>query len=241
MNQRRNSESEPSPDKGEFSQAMGRLEKAVAELVTVTTGQLSNRATSVIEETTRRLEMELKLKKATEDDPDAAEEYDRRHKRHRSRHWFRDDFEGRYGQLYIDNQDEKIAGVCAAFARYFGVETWIVRMLALTGLIFMPGIVFPGYWIAYFIIEKRHSNQPAKRRRGFRRQKETSMQPAEPEKRSRNRNVRDGDDSTRVLRHLNTDLTQAELRLRRMESFVTSDKYELHKELNRIEQEGKPA
>jgi hypothetical protein len=42
----------------------------------------------------------------------------------------------------------------------------------------------------------------------------------------------------RSLRHTAADLTQVELRLRRLESFVTSGRYELHKELNKIEREG---
>lgn len=40
------------------------------------------------------------------------------------------------------------------------------------------------------------------------------------------------------LRRITTDMTQAELRLRRMESFVTSDRYELHKELAKMERDG---
>ncbi len=42
----------------------------------------------------------------------------------------------------------------------------------------------------------------------------------------------------RNLRYTSADLTQAELRLRRLESFVTSNQYELHKELTKIEREG---
>ena len=41
----------------------------------------------------------------------------------------------------------------------------------------------------------------------------------------------------RSLRGLQADLTEAELRLRRMETHVTSGKYELQRELNKIEGE----
>ncbi|MEC8755743.1 MAG: hypothetical protein VXX72_08945, partial [Pseudomonadota bacterium] len=40
----------------------------------------------------------------------------------------------------------------------------------------------------------------------------------------------------RMLTHNRADLAQAELRLRRIESFVTSDTYELQKELKKMEQ-----
>jgi hypothetical protein len=46
---------------------------------------------------------------------------------------------------------------------------------------------------------------------------------------------------SRSLRYTNADLTQAELRLRRLESFVTSDQYELHRELTKIEREQEPS
>ena len=40
----------------------------------------------------------------------------------------------------------------------------------------------------------------------------------------------------RMLTHSRAELAQAELRLRRIESFVTSDQYELHKEIRKMEQ-----
>ena len=72
-------------ERGEFSQAVNRFEKAVQDLVTVTTGELSTRATSVIEETTKRLEMELKVRRASGGDQEAADEYERRYHRHQAR------------------------------------------------------------------------------------------------------------------------------------------------------------
>lgn len=234
----------------EFSQAMSRLEQAVQNLVTVTTGELGERATSVINETSKRLEAELRLKRATGKDPNQDAAQDRRSRRNRTRHQFTDDVASQYSSLYIDKADEKIAGVCAAFARYFGVENWVVRMAALTGLVFIPQIVFPGYWIAYFVIEKRHSvGGKRRRRRSFRsrhrRQKENLMSddiyedfggemPPEPDPRQPDKKD-DEQKTSRDLRHVTTDLTQAELRLRRLESFVTSDQYELHKELAKID------
>ena len=40
----------------------------------------------------------------------------------------------------------------------------------------------------------------------------------------------------KMLTYSRAELAQAELRLRRIESFVTSDQYELHKELTKMEQ-----
>jgi phage shock protein PspC (stress-responsive transcriptional regulator) len=246
----------------DFSQAMGRLEKAVQDLVTVTTGELGERATSVINETSKRLEAELRLKRATGDDLDTDEVHVSRRRKHRQRHRFSDDVEGHYSTLYIDKNDEKVAGVCSAFARYFGVESWVVRMGALTGLIFIPTIVFPGYWISYFVIQKKSSSKP-KRVRSSRRSRRRRRQEATEEAKAavseayeaehaeeyaeestpratqkQKQPRRDKPQPSRDLRHVTTDLTQVELKLRRIESFVTSNQYELHKELHKIDNEG---
>jgi phage shock protein PspC (stress-responsive transcriptional regulator) len=250
----------------EFSLAMTRLEKAVQELVTATTGEITDRATSLLDDTSKRLESEIRLKRVAEEHPEEQPAHEQRRRRHRYRHRFSDT--RRSGELYIDPSEEKVAGVCAALARYFGVETWVMRMGALTGLIFVPGVIFPAYWIAYFVMEKRTDGEvkpkrKRRRRKSRRRQRADDMKSGQKEGMShssfdeelaedgpavkiraafkRNRSGSGGEppfSPGRGLRHITTDMTQAELRLRRLESFVTSDKYELHKELTKIEREG---
>ena len=257
--QRRRSEerqrSETNRDSNEFSAAMSRLEKAVQELVTATTGEITDRATSLLDETSKRIESEVRLKKVEEAHPEEATVHERRRKRHRARHTFEE--VRRKGELYIDPSEEKVAGVCAALARYFGVETWIVRMGALTGLIFVPGVVFPAYWIAYFVMEKRTDGERGKRRRRRRRSRRRHKHGADPETRMTHEEFEEEMATERLdvpesgsqdpdpkvnpgksLRRVTTDMTQAELRLRRLESFVTSDRYELHRELTKIERDG---
>ena len=54
--------------------------------------------------------------------------------------------------------------------------------------------------------------------------------------RSRRRRQREEEfNARRNLRNTKVDLTQAELKLRRLESFVTSDQYELQKEIARLD------
>lgn len=250
----RNERADKRRDGSDFSVAMSRLEKAVQELVSATTGEITDRASSLLDETSKRIESEVRLKRVEEAHPEERPAHERRRRRHRHRHTFSD--MRRASDLYIDPSEEKVAGVCAGFARYFGVETWIVRMGALTGLIFMPGVVFPAYWIAYFVMEKRTDGKKSTRRRRRPRNRdrrdeqsaamlhdEFEAELAAGEAEVDNKRTRsDGPDpefnATRNLRHITTDMTQAELRLRRMESFVTSDRYELHKELAKIERDG---
>ena len=118
----------------------------------------------------------------------------------------------------------KIAGVCCGIAQYYGVEPWVVRCVALTGLIFMPSIVFPGYWILYFVMDDPPSGEaeepPARRPR--------SHSAEAPELGARL-------SPRRSLRTARAHLAQAELRLRRMEHHVTSGQYDLHREFNQID------
>gem|GEM_PF-532842 len=260
-----------------FTQAVNRLEAAVQELVGVTAGQLSDRASSLIEDTTKRLEAELRFRKVA--DEDDMREMSRRDKRRRSRHRYRRRFAHQYSEpdgdeenyavprhsgLYIDRNDEKIAGVCAAIARYFGFQKWTVRLAAVSGLIFIPHVVFPAYWVSYFVMDKEGGSGKRKRgkrsrRRDRRRAQKAQMYAASgsetrhnTDSNSRGNSVNDNEGSQqyqdaklneelspkRHLRYTQADLAQAELRLRRLESFVTSDQYELHREITKIEREG---
>jgi len=222
----------------EFSVAVSRLEKAVQDLLSATTGQISERATSLLDDTSKRLESELRLNRFGGSSDESEHRRSRRRRRHRHRHKFSDTAE-RYRSkrrgLSRSKSDHKIAGVCAGIARHFGVDTWMVRIGALTGLIFLPGIVFPAYWIAYFVmgaerVPKGSSQEPLQ-----------EHQKTHPERNKRVRGV--SPDAAQILnprlslRHTSEDFSQAELRLRRLESFVTSDQYELHKELTKIERE----
>ena len=218
---------------------MARLEKAVGEIVTTTTGQLSDRATTLLDDTATRLEAELRFRQNS-DEPDSSGRAARRRNRNKGRHRLVDRAERvnpRSGHLYRDVENAKIGGVCAGVARYFGLQTWTTRLGALTGLLFLPGIVFPAYWIAYFIMDTPESTDSmmtghkdnASRSRGRATDTDTSNKRRETFQPSRS------------LRYTNADLTQAELRLRRLESFVTSDQYELHRELTKIEREQEPS
>lgn len=136
-------------------------------------------------------------------------------------------------RLCRDPQRQKIAGVCAGIARYYDVEPWVVRCVAVTGLLFFPTIVFPAYWIAFFVMEKPSAGQEPGRRRDrtdrcdARHPRDDHHSPA-PElgPRFSPRNS---------LRNIQADLTEVELRLRRIETHVTSGHYELQRELNKID------
>ncbi|MEZ5560200.1 MAG: PspC domain-containing protein [Pseudomonadales bacterium] len=231
----------------EFQDAVNRLEKAVHDLVGTAGTQFSDRATAFIDETTRRLERELGRKQArgsrgtdpggTDADGEGTDDplYERYQPRSRTR------VETRSRRLYRDPRQAKIGGVCAGIAAYYGVENWVVRCIAVTALLFFPSIVFPAYWIAYFVLDpmpgsddERRSGRSSRRRarrdrwRGYADSARHNHGSPAPELGARL--------SPRTsLRNVQADLTEVELRLRRMETHVTSGQYELQRELNKID------
>lgn len=207
---------------GEFHEAVDRLEQAVHELVGSAKGQFSDRAAAFIDETAGRLENEFASRKNRA-------QKDRSKRRHRNRQRAQR-IEGRSRRLYRDPRHGKVGGVCAGIANYYGMETWVVRCIAITGLLFMGSIVFPAYWIAYFVMDKppKHSSKIDYEEEPVR---VSHVSPA-PELGPRF--------SPRgSLRNAQADLSEVELRLRRMETHVTSGKYELQKELHKIEEDGR--
>ncbi len=206
----------------EFQEAVERLEAAVHQLVDTAKDQLSDRATAFIEETTVTLEREFGRNSGSER---SARGTRRRHDGHRARH--RGSSNGvlsRSRRLYRDPERAKIGGVCAGIARYYGIETWVVRCAAVTGLIFVPQFVFPAYWIAYFLMDLP-PREPASGDSRSTWDDHSSPAPELGAKLS----------PRRSLRNIQADLTQIELKLRRMESHVVSGQYELQKELNKID------
>lgn len=224
----------------EFQQAVDRLEQAVHDLVGSATSEISDRATSFLNETTSRLEQELGGLKGSLGQSDAAARMQaRRRARARARS---ERMLERSPRLTRDVENAKIVGVCAGIANYYGVEAWVVRCIAVTGLLFFGSIVFPAYWIMYFVMDspgKDESYERKSRSRRSRRSRRYSGSETEaieplPE-------LHRDASPRRNLRNVQADLREVELRLRRMETHVTSGQYELQRELNKIDVDNQAA
>lgn len=143
-------------------------------------------------------------------------------------------------RLYLDDANGRIVGVCGGIANYFGMEAWVVRCIAVTGLIFMPSIVFPAYWVAYFVMDHPPGDpeKERKRKRGKRRRRGRDAGSGREDRRrdhtapAPEMGVRFS--PRRSLRGVQDDFVELELRLRRIETHVTSGQYELHRELGKI-------
>jgi phage shock protein C len=234
----------PAGASGELQQAVDRFEQAVQDLVGSATSEFSDRATSFLNETTAKLERELGGDdRSGSDQPSdaAARMAARRRARARARS---ERVLERSPRLERDDENAKIVGVCAGIANYYGVEAWVVRCIAVTGLLFFGSIVFPAYWIMYFVMDDPRTPEKARKRtRRSRRKSRQAESDYEGEKSdmSTRRQNRESVSPRRNLRNVQADLQEVELRLRRMETHVTSGQYELQRELHKIESEEPPA
>ena len=199
------------PERERIAEATARLERAVEDLARVNVA----RAADYVELVAERLQREASPRPRRES------------WRQREPAWLWSD-EPRTAKLYRDVKRGKIFGVCGGIARYYGLESWVVRILAVTGLIFLNWMVFVAYLVAALILDPApgldeqtargtRSDRRARRRAGRREHRE---RPPSPQRR---------------LRYVGAHFDELELRLRRMEAHVTSGQYELRRELAKMD------
>lgn len=224
----------------EFQRAAKRLEQAVQELIGAAREQFSDSAVAFVEETTERLR-------------ERGERSERRARRRARRarrrgYGYGDDYGHRVsdGHLYRSRRDAWIGGVCGGLAEYFEMESWVVRLIAVSLLLFSPltAIVGMAYCTAWCILPQRArgeslaeeltSDESASegtrpRRRDKRRQAPLDHRPSVAPELGPRFSPR------RSLREIRARFDAIELKLRRIESFVTSPRFELERELARMD------
>ena len=135
--------------------------------------------------------------------------------------------------LSRDRENGKLFGVCAGIANYYGLQSWVVRLIALTGLVFLTSVTLVGYFVAAIVMDPKPKGRKARlspprtrrsrrRRRRARKHAENSVEAYSWIPRQR-------------LREVRSEFDQMELKLRRMEAHVTSAHYDLHRELAELE------
>ncbi len=123
--------------------------------------------------------------------------------------------------LYRNPQTGKIAGVCSGIAEYFNFETWLVRVLAAS--IFLlggTGIVVILYILLWMILDVKPETQSTKFDHKDIEVKKKVWQAGEPAK--------------QALRDVNSQFRSLELRLQQLERYVTSDNFDLKREINNL-------
>lgn len=137
-------------------------------------------------------------------------------------------------ELYRDPDNGKICGVCAGVADYFGFETWVVRVIAVSLLIFLNGGMILGYFIACWLLEVKPGSKSKgscppfksshRRHRDEHSEKERSFRP----------NVQSvwkkGNLAAQSIESIEKKFDHIEMKLRGLESYITSKKFKLDQE-----------
>lgn len=122
-------------------------------------------------------------------------------------------------QLTRDKANGKIAGICAGIAEYFNIEVWLVRIIAVTALIFSSSFVAVIYFAMWFILDEKKTD-PVSQSQHHLGVKTKVWQAGEPPK--------------RAFHDIAQEFNELENSLQKMERYVTSNAYKIDRELNRL-------
>lgn len=147
-------------------------------------------------------------------------------------------------QLYRDPEHARIAGVCAGIANYFGIERWLVRILAVTGFFLLAGpFMLVAYVACWFILDKKpqgHDSVAANTAsnvfqhagKGWR--NVTSSDSEESKVSVKTKVWQAGEPPKQAFHDISKRFAEAENRLRSMERYVTSREFQLNREISKL-------
>lgn len=141
-------------------------------------------------------------------------------------------------KLYKNPDQAKICGVCAGIAEYFGFEVWVVRIIAASMLLLgaFNGMVVIAYLVLTFVLDPKPGSVSNRGCFGVerKRREESEADPAKPYNPTVKDVWKEGQRPSESLEMIESKFSRAEKRLQQIESFVTSNRFELEKEFNKM-------
>jgi len=156
------------------------------------------------------------------------------------------------GELYRNKSKGKIAGVCAGLAEYFGIETWLVRILTVTAFLLAAGpFVLVAYVAAWFILDDKSASMKQKSdgysHKGFVYNEQSGASQQYSGKGFKNDHAHShakvevkskvwqaGLPPRQAFMDIKQRYNTVEEKLRRLESYVTSKEFQLNREISRL-------
>ncbi|AEY01277.1 phage shock protein C [Oceanimonas sp. GK1] len=123
--------------------------------------------------------------------------------------------------LYRDKRNGKLGGVCAGIARRLEVEPWLVRVLAITGLLFASFLTLVLYIAAWLLLDDLPREQQA---------------PAHQEH-VKAAGWRSGLAPREALERLESRLARLNGRVAAMERLITSGEFRLRRQFNDLRED----
>ncbi len=144
----------------------------------------------------------------------------------------------RRGELYRNSSQGKIAGVCAGLADYFGWETWLVRILVVSGVLLGMGWFIVIYIAGWFILDKKPNKVTTKSQQSQSEYaSETSHQTTSFSSASikvKSRIWQSGEPPKQAFHDIRRKFRTLERELRMMEHYVTSPEFTVSREINKL-------
>lgn len=170
-------------------------------------------------------------------------------------HYFTDSKPGRHfrnvdfhKEIYRNPYNSRIAGVCSGIADYLEIKPFYVRALTLLSFFFFGPFTFFAYLVCWIVLERnpeppvhmsrRHRRKARKHQKSMSRE-EYDMSDMADEMLSENGKKHRAKKATEEhialsLKECSDTFKTVETRLRDVEAFITSKKFRLHCEINRI-------
>ena len=137
--------------------------------------------------------------------------------------------------MYKDPDQAKICGVCAGVADFFGLEKWVVRIIAVSFFLFSGGTVVVAYFVASFILDTKPGSKSTKGCFGEEKRRQKQKADEDAKYRASVKEVWSKSKApSDTLQRAETLFEKIENRLQNMESYVTSKKYQLDKEFQNL-------
>lgn len=142
------------------------------------------------------------------------------------------------GELYRNTSQGKIAGVCAGIADYFGWETWLVRILVVSGVLLGMGWFIVIYIAGWFILDKKSGNDSNKSNSVNTNQNFTHQdfdnEIANESIKVKSRIWQAGEPPKQAFHDIRRKFTTLEKELRVIECYVTSAEFTVSREINKL-------
>ena len=151
------------------------------------------------------------------------------------------------GELYRNTSQGKLAGVCAGIADYFGWESWLVRILIVSGVLLGMQWFVVIYIAAWFILDKKPANVGNAHKGNFAQgsqyqtKKSASSQQYDADDDITNESIKvksriwqAGEPPKQAFHDIRRKFQTLELELQVIERYVTSPEFTVSREINKL-------
>lgn len=143
--------------------------------------------------------------------------------------------------IYRNPNNSRIAGVCSGIADYLEISPFYVRLITLLSFFVFGPFTFFAYCVCWIVLERNPdapSHSARRRRHGRRRDRHSNAASSavneEDDFQSQDTSTQTQENIAMSLQECAKVFNTIEARLREVEAFMTSKKFRLHCEINRI-------